>query len=95
MKRTALLLALALTLCLAGAALARDYNGHFDDMDKNGDEYVDWKEFKAYFPNGEKMVFEEIDLDKAGKFDHDQWHEFKEKHGYGHIEQGEHKEKHK
>ena len=85
MKRSVLLLTCAFILCLAGGAMAECYNGHFDDMDKNGDEYVDWREFKAYFPQGEKMVFEEIDVEKAGKFDHDQWHQFKEKHGYGHI----------
>ena len=93
MKKKVLLFACALTLCLAGGAMAKGYNGHFDDMDKNGDEYVDWKEFKVYFPNGEKVVFDEIDTEKAGRFDHDQWHEFKEKRGYGHIEEGEKKDK--
>lgn len=76
---------LGLSLLMSvSVALAAGYNGHFGDMDKDGNDYVSWEEFKAYFPHGEKKAFDEI---AAGKdFDHDAWHEFKEKHGYGHDE---------
>lgn len=69
------------------------YNGHFGDMDTNMDEGVDWKEFKAYFPHAVSKIFNEADGDSDQKIDHDEWHEFKDLHGYGHKEGHEH-EKH-
>lgn len=71
-------------LLAAGTSLAADYNGHFGDMDKDGDDLVSWEEFQEYFAHAEKTVFDGIAEGKA--FDHDAWHEFKEEHGYGHIE---------
>jgi hypothetical protein len=63
-----------------------DYSGHFGDMDTNGDEVVDWKEFKEYFPHAEPKIFQEADGNNDQKIDHDEWHEFKELHDYGHKE---------
>ena len=63
-----------------------DYSGHFGDMDNNGDDSVNWEEFKKYFPHAEKKVFIKADSNSDELIDHDEWHDFKEKHGYGHKE---------
>lgn len=85
MKKTILTATLA-GLLAAAPVLAADkgYNGHFGDMDKNKDGAVTWEEFKGFFPHAEKTVFADADRDQNGKLDHDEWHAFKEKHGYGH-----------
>ncbi len=70
-----------------------DYSGHFGDMDTSGDEGVDWNEFKAYFPHAEPQVFKEADGNRDQKIDHDEWHEFKDKHGYGHKEEKAHEKR--
>ena len=57
------------------------YQAHFPDMDTNGDERVDWKEFQQQFPNGDKKVYKALDINKDGGVDHDEWHAFKEAHG--------------
>ena len=64
----------------------KTYNAHFDDMDADGDEHVNWDEFAAHFQNADKNVFNAIDLNQDGNIDHDEWHEFKETHGLKHIE---------
>lgn len=64
----------------------RDYGGHFGDMDLNGNDQVSWEEFKKYFEHAEETVFNKADKDGNGSIDHDEWHEFKEQHGYGHKE---------
>lgn len=69
----------------------RGYSGHFGDMDKNGDEVIDWNEFKAYFPHADPRVFEQADGDHNAAIDHDEWHEFKDTRGYGHDERREHR----
>jgi len=61
-------------------------NAHFGDIDTDGDDLVNREEFKAYFPNADPKVFDAIDLNQDGSVDHDEWHEFKEAHGLGHIE---------
>ena len=61
-----------------------DFSGHFGDMDADGDDSVNWEEFKKYFPHSEKKVFTKADTDSDGLIDHDEWHHFKENHGYGH-----------
>ena len=70
-----------------------DYSGHFGGMDTDMDEGVDWKEFKVYFPHAESKVFKAADGNSDQKIDHDEWHEFKDVHDYGHKEGQEH-EKH-
>jgi hypothetical protein len=69
------------------------YSGHYGDMDTSGDDGVDWKEFKAYFPHAETEIFKEVDDNKDEKIDHDEWHEFKEKHDYGHQEGNKHEKR--
>ena len=64
----------------------KSFNGHFGDFDTNGDEMVDWNEFKAHFPHAEKKIFEAIDLNNDKVLDHDEWHEFKEAHDLMHQE---------
>ncbi len=63
-----------------------DLNGHFGDMDTDDDKSVNWREFKKYFPHAENGVFNEADSNNDELLDHDEWHHFKEKHGYGHKE---------
>lgn len=58
------------------------YNGHFGDMDANMDDDVSWEEFKQYFPHAKEKVFKKADIDENGAIDHDEWHEFKDHHGY-------------
>ena len=53
----------------------------------NGDEMVNYEEFKAHFPQGNKGVFEALDLNRDGSVDHDEWHKFKEAHGLKHKEE--------
>lgn len=60
------------------------YNGHFGDMDLDGDDLVNWKEFKAFFSHAGKDVFKKADANSDGSVDHDEWHEFKEAQGYEH-----------
>ena len=55
-------------------------------MDADGDDSVNWEEFKKYLPHSEKKVFTKADTDSDGLIDHDEWHHFKENHGYGHKE---------
>ena len=64
----------------------KGFNGHFGDMDADGDELVNWEEFKAHFPKAVPEVFQAIDLNKDEGLDHDEWHEFKEAHGMRHHE---------
>jgi hypothetical protein len=60
-----------------------DYRGHFDDMDIDGDDQVNWKEFKKSFSHAKKQIFKKVDGNNDGLIDHDEWHEFKEANGYG------------
>ena len=59
----------------------KTFNGHFGDIDTDGDERVDWKEFKTHFPQATDAVFKAIDLNSDGRIDHDEWHQFKDAHG--------------
>ena len=63
-----------------------NYNGHFGDMDTDGDGQLNWKEFKQYFPHAEKDVFKKTDTNNDGLIDHDEWHEFKAAQDYKHKE---------
>jgi hypothetical protein len=64
----------------------KGFNAHFPDMDADGDDLVNWAEFKAHFPQAVPEVFKAIDLNGDGNIDHDEWHEFKEAHDLGHKE---------
>jgi len=88
MKRLILTILLALSLAAPGvfAASEKDYNSHFGDMDTNKDKGVTWEEFKAFFAHAEQEKFQEADMNKDGKIDHGEWHKFKEKYDYGHVQ---------
>ena len=62
------------------------FNAHFGDMDADGDDRVDWEEFKTHFPQAAPEIYKELDLNGDGTVDHDEWHEFKEAHDLKHIE---------
>lgn len=81
----ALILTLSVTVGGAFAASDKDYNAHFGDMDKNKGMTLD--EFKAFFAHAEESKFQEADANKDGRIDHAEWHKFKEKYGYKHIEE--------
>ena len=59
----------------------KTFKAHFGDMDANGNDLVDWEEFKSYFPHAEPKVFAAIDNNGDNQIDHDEWHAFKEAHG--------------
>ena len=63
-----------------------DYSGHFGDMDIDGDDQVNWKEFKKHFSHAEEDIFKKIDTNNDSLIDHDEWHEFKAAQGYKHKE---------
>jgi hypothetical protein len=60
------------------------FNAHFGDIDTDGDDLVNTKEFSTHFQNAEKKVFDAIDLNQDGNIDHDEWHAFKSAHGLKH-----------
>lgn len=62
------------------------FNAHFGDMDTDGDDRVNWEEFKSHFPQASTDIYRELDVDGDGTVDHDEWHEFKEAHGLKHVE---------
>lgn len=97
MKHRYITLALAALLLFPGAALAL-YDGHFGDMDTNGDGKVVLEEFQAFFPDGTEEDFTLLSNDD-GAMDHDEWHRYKEAHdlrhggeGHGHGHDEEHKD---
>lgn len=57
------------------------FKAHFPEMDTNGDDQVNWTEFKNHFDQASPEVFNELDLNKDGGVDHDEWHQFKAAHG--------------
>jgi len=57
------------------------FNAHFGDIDADDDGWLNWEEFKAYFPKATPSIFEALDLSKDKQVDHDEWHAFKEAHG--------------
>jgi len=91
MKKFLLLVSLGiLFLAIVTPAYSSDhkqkenYSGHFGDMDLDGDDQVNWEEFKKRFPNMKEDAFKKIDTNNDGSIDHDEWHEFKASHGYEH-----------
>lgn len=64
----------------------KSFNAHFPDMDADGDDLVNWAEFKDYFPQADPMVFKAVDLNEDENINHDEWHQFKEAHGLEHKE---------
>jgi len=64
----------------------KSFNAHFPDMDSDGDDLINWTEFKGHFPQAPPEAFKATDLNGDGNIDHDEWHQFKEAHGLGHKE---------
>ena len=93
MKRILLLISLGILLAtLVTPAYSSDqkekhtYNGHLGDMDTDGDDQLNWKEFKQYFSHADKHAFKKIDVNNDSLIDHDEWHDYKAAHGYKHKE---------
>jgi len=94
-----LIMGILFLLCFTGCAMkeakppeepvAVDYNIRFVDMDKNGDGVMTVEEFRAYFPNGDELIFGEADMNANGVVEHTEWHIYKkisgfpEKEGHG------------
>ena len=57
------------------------FNAHFGDIDTDGDDLVNWEEFKSYFPQATPEIFKTLDGNEDSAVDHDEWHDFKEAHG--------------
>ena len=86
-----LIMGILLLLCFTGCAMkeakppeepvAVDYNIRFVDIDKNCDGVMTVEEFRAYFPNGDELIFGEADMNKNGVVEHTEWHIFKKKIG--------------
>ena len=92
MKYVVLLMSMALVIgLLSGCASGRyhkealpdpqGFNAHFGDMDLDGNELVNWTEFKDRFPQAEEKVFAAFDLNGDGYIDHEEWRKFMEAHG--------------
>jgi len=93
MKKILLLISLGiLAAALVTPAYSSDhkkkhsFNAHFGDMDTDGNDQLNWQEFKQYFPHADKQTFKEIDVDNDGVIDHDEWHDYKVSQGYKHKE---------
>ncbi len=93
MKNTHLIIGVMI-LIMAVAGCAKDnryhksalpdpasFKAHFGDMDLDGDDLVNWEEFKSYFPQATPDIFKALDGNEDSQVDHDEWHEFKEAHG--------------
>ncbi len=57
------------------------FNAHFGDMDMDGDDLLNWDEFKSHFPQATPDIFKALDGNEDSQVDHDEWHAFKEAHG--------------
>ncbi len=93
MKKILLLISLGILLAsLVTPAYSSDqkgnhtYDGHLRDMDTDGDDELNWNEFKKHFSHAEEDVFKKIDANNDSLIDHDEWHEFKAAQGYKHKE---------
>lgn len=90
MRYTSMLALLALLILLVGCGHKRFHQGsmpdpgpymiHFDELDADSNDAVNWEEFKQRFPDTNKHVFKAVDQDGDGIIDHDEWHDFKEAH---------------
>ena len=87
-----IIFALILMMVAAGCAKEKRYhkkslpepasfNAHFGDMDIDGDDLINWDEFKSYFKQATPDIFKALDGNEDSQVDHDEWHEFKDAHG--------------
>ena len=98
MKKFVFFLSLILVICMLSGCASKSrhhkqdlpdpkgFNAHFPDMDSDGDDLINWTEFKDHFPQAQPEAFKATDLNGDGNIDHDEWHQFKEAHGLGHKE---------
>lgn len=56
------------------------FNRHFSEMDADGDDNLNFKEFKQVFPSTEQKGFDTLDTDKNGSLSREEWHQFKAMH---------------
>lgn len=97
MKRTLLLILVALTAMAFGLACSGSqnyhstelpgpakFNAHFGDLDDSGDGQVTLEEFQAHFPGSADSVFQALDLNADGFVDQAEWDRFKTAHGLKH-----------
>lgn len=72
-----------LVLLIAANALAYTC---FRRLDANGDDAVTPEEYSAFFADNAhaRDKFPAVDANKDGVIDHDEWHDFTEKHGLEH-----------
>lgn len=71
-------IAITTTLLMACASLPR-YSAPFADVDLNQDGVIEWREFKAHFPDSDAKDFLEADGNKNGEISPDEWRTFLEK----------------
>ena len=61
-----------LTACMA----IPHYDAAFSAVDTNRDAVIEWREFKAYYPEAEPKSFLEADHDKNGDVSSQEWQAF-------------------
>jgi Ca2+-binding EF-hand superfamily protein len=52
----------------------------FSEMDIDGDDSLNFTEFKQMFPSTEQQGFDTLDTDKNGGLSREEWHQFKAMH---------------
>lgn len=55
-------------------------NMHFSDLDSDGNNALNLKEFKSRFPTSTEKSFTTLDEDGNGTLSHEEWRRFKEMH---------------
>ncbi|MEX1302793.1 MAG: EF-hand domain-containing protein [Desulfotignum sp.] len=56
------------------------FDRRFSDMDTDGDDSLNFTEFKQVFTSTEQQGFDRLDSDKNGSLSREEWHQFKEMH---------------
>lgn len=82
MKHLIPILMILLIIGLYAPVSTFGYQGHFETMDVDSDEYVTWDEFNEFFSHATYEVFHEIDRDDDHLIQYDEWALFKETNDY-------------
>jgi hypothetical protein len=95
-KKNFLISAIALLLMVPVFVIAGNYHGHYgyhgghgyglkswnmEDLDADGDGFVDFEEFKAPSVKMWQSGFDRVDENRDGLIDEYEWNEIKELHG--------------